>query len=199
VPQNPLNTPLPRNTAGTATHADTADEADSANGLNGNPVSAGSPDPWTTLIWNGFAWVPQVNSRLVLLARLTGPFPSSGVWFPSQGVGIGSGAESSSNYDEASGPPMLFPTQKLHGVVAVMGNASVASGYFEIWKKPDATGIWEPTAYQVPIVDGVLRAIANPADELDLLYLDQISCVLNAAFGFSPGGLSIWGLIDPTS
>lgn len=197
MPQNPLNTPLPRNTAGSATHADTADKADSANGLNGNPVSASSPDIFTTLVWNGFAWVPQPSSRLVLLARLTGPFPSSGVWYLSQGIGIGSGPESNLNFDEASGPPMLFPTQKLHGIVGVMGNDSSSTGYFTIWVKPYATGIWEPSAYTVPIIMNELRLLANPADELELQYLDQICCVLNPDFGFSPGGTSIWGLIDP--
>lgn len=196
---SPIRTPLPSPKPTSVAHADTADEADSANGLQGNPVLPGVPDPWTTLTWNGFAWVPQVNSRMVLLARLTGPFPASGVWYPNQGIGIGSGAESSSSLDEASGPPMLFPTQKLHGVVGVMGNDSGSPGYFAIWVKPFATGIWEPSAYTVPIVDGELRMLANPADELALAYLDQISCVLNPEFGFSPGGLSIWGLIDPTS
>lgn len=197
--QSPIKVPLPSPKPTSVAHADTADEADSANGLNGNPVDASSPDINTTLVWNGFAWVPQPSSRMVLLARLTGPFPSSGSWYPSQGIGIGTGAESSSSYDEASGPPMLFPAQKLHGVVGVMGNDSISTGSFTIWVKPFATGIWGPSAYIVPIVAGELRLLANPADELELQYLDQICCVLNPAFGFSPGGMSVWGLIDPVS
>jgi len=189
-----LDTPLPNNNPATA---------GSAGALQQNPVEPGVPPPLSQLVWNGLAppnntYNSLTSKRPILVARLDGPFPTSGVWFPDQGIGSGTSVQSSANLDEAAGPPMLFEFQEISDFILTVANGPSSDEEITIWVKPNATGVWEPTAVVLELPTGDVTAETAAGVKLSLVRGDQICAVLGSTGGFSPGTTQLWGAICPT-